>query len=58
MLLLEKIVDEINKLVIKSEKRSLTDEEKLGLLNRNQDELMTILNFLETQEEPELGHLY
>lgn len=50
MLLINAIVDEISNLVNKVEKRHLTDEEKLNLLNRNQDELMTILNFLETQD--------
>lgn len=50
MLLINAIVDEISNLVNKVEKRHLTDEEKLNLLNRNQDELMIILNFLETQD--------
>ncbi len=55
---LSELVEKINNHIIHVEGRSLTDEEKLNLLNRSEKELTTINTFLNTRDEPELGHLY
>ena len=55
---LSELVELINNHIINVEGRSLTDEEKLNLLNRSEKELIDINLFLNTRDEPELGHLY
>lgn len=56
--IVQRLVDTIDDLVVNIEKRHLNDEEKLGLMNRSEDELVEVILFLETRDEPELDHLY